>query len=255
MLHEVNGRVAWQRLLPREVILQYDHGHGPGPFALVVHLIDRANHLGADQEFGTGAAMGRAFTTNLVQPSMRLRCACNRFRSAGLIRAARNDAFMMLASSAGREAQQRSGLTQDCLAVAFIACRLIIKTKLLADVGKLYRVGKAAISHHRTQRRQASLREEQPRLPARGVQAHQAALDQPLGEQRDLGLARACATPPYPHHKPVRYAGQRREEHVQFTPYVVPLAGCEAGRRCRLEGAHDGDIRTRAARVHVRALT
>ena len=56
-----------------------------------------------------------------------------------------------------------------------------IDAEFLADMGEFLRVGETPIHHHRAQRRQTSLGEEQPRQTLFAVEPHQRALDQPPG--------------------------------------------------------------------------
>jgi hypothetical protein len=56
-------------------------------------------------------------------------------------------------------------------------------------MGELFRVGEAAVHHHRPQRDQARLGEEQPWQVSSGIKPHEAALDQPLGGWWQLRLA------------------------------------------------------------------
>ncbi len=86
-------------------------------------------------------------------------------------------------SSLQVQADSRDAAQANWCALRLFSCLLVrvrLYPKLLPDVGKLPWVGEAAVGHHLSQRRQASLREEQTGRPNSGIETHQPPLDQAL---------------------------------------------------------------------------
>src|ERR1700733_6351539 len=104
-----------------------------------------------------------------------------------------------------------------------------IDAEFLADMGELFRIGEAVIHHHRSQRRQASLGEEQPWQMATNIKPHQATRNQSVGDRRQFRLASVGTTAPGLELKALGDTRQSREEDVQFAANIVPLAGGESG--------------------------
>ncbi len=107
-----------------------------------------------------------------------------------------------------------------------------VEAEFPAHVRERRRIDEATVGHHRPQRHKARLGEEQARWPGRRLEAHQPALEQALGDQRHLGLARLRAAAPGPELETVSNTWQGREEPIKLAAYVVPLAGRERGGAC-----------------------
>jgi nucleoid DNA-binding protein len=117
-----------------------------------------------------------------------------------------------------------------------------INAEFLPDMGELFWIREAAIRHHRMQRSEASLCEEQPWQAPLCIEPHQPALYQPLRNRCNLRLACLWAAAPGFQMEPLRYARQSREEPVEFPADVVPLAGREPGDHPVLRLVHDRDV-------------
>jgi len=140
------------------------------------------------------------------------------------------------------------GLTFDRRRQIAETAGLLVQAEFPADMGELHRVGKSSVGHHRAQRGQTGLREEDARLPDnRGVQAHKPALDERLGGRRQLGLACLGSSSPGPEWKPIGGTRLRREENVEFTTYVVALPRREGRGRRVLKCVHGRHVGTVAA--------
>ena len=75
-------------------------------------------------------------------------------------------------------------------------------------MGKLFRVHETAVCHHRPQRHQAHLSEEQPWKVTLVIKPHEATCDQPLRRRRQLRLA-GVRTGPNQRNAPLeRISGQ-----------------------------------------------
>jgi hypothetical protein len=86
----------------------------------------------------------------------------------------------VVASGPGGQQRRRTGELVRPAPISRLLVRVRLYPKLLPDVGKFPWVGEAAVGHHLSQRRQASLREEQPGRPNGGIEAHQPPLHQAL---------------------------------------------------------------------------
>ena len=91
-----------------------------------------------------------------------------------------------------------------------------IDAEFLADMGKLFRIGEAAVHHHPPECRQASLGEEQSWQMDTGIKPHQATRNQSFRDRRQLRLASVGTAAPRLELKALGDARQGREEDVQF---------------------------------------
>src|SRR5271167_2360580 len=111
------------------------------------------------------------------------------------------------------------------LLLRWVRHRHRINAELLADMAKAFWIDEAPVGHHHAQRGKPRLGKEQPRQMLGGVEPHQSTVQKSSGDRRDLRLAGLRAAAPELELEAFGHGWQRREEHVEFTTNIIPLAG------------------------------
>ena len=86
------------------------------------------------------------------------------------------------AGGAGIDADARKTAWSSIL-TRRLRLRRRIDAEFLPDVSELPGIGEAPVAHHRAQRDNPRLGEDQPRQPSTGIEPHQSSLQQPLGDR------------------------------------------------------------------------
>jgi hypothetical protein len=100
-----------------------------------------------------------------------------------------------------------------------------IEAKFLAHVCEFRGIGKTPVAHHSAQFGHPGLGKEQPWQALAGIKPHQPPFQEALGSRRQFRLASLRTAAPGLEEKAVGNRGIGGEEHIEFAPDIVPLAG------------------------------